>query len=47
MRDALGVSNAGIRIKSKKVSNLKYAGDTTLLAETEEQLINILWKLYD
>ena len=31
-------SQAGIRIAGRNISNLKYANDTTLMAENEEEL---------
>ena len=37
MRDAgLGESQAGIKISRSNISNLRYADDTTLMAESEE-----------
>ena len=37
MRDAgLGESQAGIKIARRNISNLRYADDTTLMAESEE-----------
>ena len=39
MRDAgLGESQAGIKIARRNISNLRYANDTTIMAESEEEL---------
>ena len=39
MRNAgLEETQAGIKISGKKFSNLRYADDTTLMAESEEEL---------
>ena len=35
-------SQAGIKIARRSINNLKYADDTTLMAESEEE-INSLW----
>ena len=37
MRNALKESNAGIRIGGSKLSNLRYADDTTLLPERQRK----------
>ena len=34
----LGEAQAGIKIARRKINNLRYAGDTTLMAEREEEL---------
>ena len=34
----LGESKAGIRIARRNINNLRYADDTTLIAESEEEL---------
>ena len=34
----LGESQAGIKISGRNINNLRYADDTTLMAETEEEL---------
>ena len=45
MRDAgLGESQAGIKIARRNISNLRYADDTTLMAESEE-LKSLLMKV--
>ena len=38
----LGWSNAGIKIARRNISNLIYADDTTLMAESEEELKSLL-----
>ena len=38
----LGESQAGIKIAGKNNDNLKYADDTTLMAESEEELKSLL-----
>ena len=46
MRNAgLEESQAGIEIAGRNVSNLRYADDTTLMAESEEELKSLLIKL--
>ena len=42
---ALEETQAGIKIAGKNVSNLRYADDTTLLAESEEELKSLLMKV--
>ena len=36
---------AGIKIAVKNINNLRYADDTTLMAETEEELKSLLMKV--
>ena len=38
---------AGINIARKNINNLRYADDTTLMAESEEELKNLLMKVKD
>ena len=38
-------AQAGIKIPSRNISNLRYANDTTLIAEREEELKRLLIKL--
>ena len=38
-------SQAGIKIAGRKINNLRYADDTTLTAESEEELKSILMKV--
>ena len=40
-----GWSTAGIKIAGRNVNNLRYAGDTTLMAESEEELKSLLIKV--
>ena len=43
MRNArLEESQAGIKIAGRNISNLRYADDTTLMAESEEELKSLL-----
>ena len=41
----LGESQAGIKIAGRNINNLRYAGDTTLMAESEEELKSLLMKV--
>ena len=41
----LDEAQAGIRIARKNISNLRYADDTTLIAESEEELKSLLMKM--
>ena len=34
--------NAGIKIAGRNINNLRYADDTTLMAESEEELKSVL-----
>ena len=46
MRNAgLEEVQAGIRIVGKNINNLRYADDTTLMAESEEELKTLLMKV--
>ena len=46
MRNAgLDEAQAGIRISRRNISNLRYAYDTTLMAESEEELKSLLMKV--
>ena len=38
-------SKAGIKIAGRNINNLKYADDTSLMAESEEELKNLLMKV--
>ena len=43
MRNAgLDESQAGVKIARRNISNLRYADDTTLMAESKEELKNLL-----
>ena len=45
MRNAgLEETQAGIKIARRNINNLRYADDTTLMAESEEELKNFLMK---
>ena len=37
-------TQAGIQIAGRNINNLKYADDTTLMAESEEELESLLMK---
>ena len=41
----LDESQAGIEISGRNISNLRYADDTTLMAESEEELKNLLIRM--
>ena len=46
MRNAgLDEAQAGIKIARKNINNLRYADDTTLMAEGEEELKSLLMKV--
>ena len=46
MRNArLDESQAGIKIAGRNINNLRYANDTTLMAESEEKLKTLLMKV--
>ena len=46
MRNAgLDEAQAGIKIAGRNINNLRYADDTTLMAECEEELRNLLMKM--
>ena len=46
MRNAgLDAVQAGIKIAGRNINNLRYADDTTLMAESEEKLKSLLMKL--
>ena len=38
-------AQAGIKIAGRKINNLRYADDTTLMAESEEELKSLLMKV--
>ena len=37
-------AQAGIKIARRNIDNLRYADDTTLMAESEEELKSLWWK---
>ena len=41
----LDETQAGIKIARRNISNLRYADDTTLMAESEEELNSLLMKV--
>ena len=41
----LDEAQAGIKITGRKINNFRYADDTTLMAESEEDLRNLLMKV--
>ena len=43
--DGLDKSQAGINIARRNISNLKYADNTTLVAESEQSLKNLLMRV--
>ena len=48
MRNAgLEETQAGIKIARRNINNLRYADDTTLMAESEEELKSLLMKVQE
>ena len=46
MRNAgLNEAHSGIKIAGRNINNLRHAGDTTLMAESEEELKSLLMKV--
>ena len=45
LNSGLDDSQAGIKIDGKNINNLRYADDTTLMAESEEELTSLLMKV--
>ena len=41
----LDEAQAGIKIAGRNINNLRYAGDTTLMAESKEELKSLLMKV--
>ena len=41
----LGEAQAGIKVARRNIINLRYADDTTLMAESEEELKSLLMKV--
>ena len=41
----LGEAQAGIKIARRNINNLRYADDTTLMAESDEELKSFLMKV--
>ena len=44
-KSELDKAQAGIKIAGRNINNLRYADDTTLLAESEEELKSLLMKV--
>ena len=45
MKSGLGEAQAGIKIAGRNLNNLRYANDTTLMTEIEEELKSFLMKM--
>ena len=45
MKCGLDESQAGIKISGRNINNLRYADDTTLMAESKEELKSFLMKM--
>ena len=45
MRNAEEEAQVGIKIAGRNINNLRYADDTTLMAESEEELKSLLMKV--
>ena len=43
----LDEAQAGIKIARRNINNLRFANDTTLMAESEEELKSLLMKVKD
>ena len=43
--DGLDEAKAGIKIARRNINNLRYADDTTLMAESEEELKSLMMKV--
>ena len=43
--DGLDEAEAGIKIVGRNINNLRYADDTTIMAETEEELKSLMMKM--
>ena len=41
----LDESQAGIKTAGRNINNLRYANDTTLMAESEEELMSLLMRM--
>ena len=41
----LDEAQSGVKIAGRNINNLRYADDTTLMAETEEELKSLLMKV--
>ena len=47
MNVGLEEAQAGIKIAGRNINNLRYADDTTLMAESEEELNSLLMKVIE
>ena len=45
MLDGLDEAQGGIKIARRNINNLRYADDTTLMAESQEELKSLLMKV--
>ena len=45
LNDGLDEAQAGIKIARRNINNLRYADDTTLMAESEQELKSLLMKV--
>ena len=45
MNERLDKSHTGIKIAGRNINNLRYADDTTLMAESEEELKSLLMRV--
>ena len=45
MKHKLDETQAGIKIAGRNINNLRYADDTTLIAESKEELKSLLMKV--
>ena len=45
MRNGLDEAQAGIKVAGRNINKLRYADDTTLMAESEEELKSLLMKV--
>ena len=45
LNDGLDEAQAGIKIAERNIDNFRYADDTTLMAESEEELKSLLMKV--
>ena len=46
-RETLEEAQAGIKIAGRNINNFRYADDTTLMAESEDELKSLLMKVKD
>ena len=45
-KPGLGEAQAGIKIAGRNINNLRYADDSTLMAESEEELKSLLMNMF-